>query len=419
MRALALLFCLAICTAHAQTDKEKKRAELEQTLNAFADRYATQIVAATSAIAAGNPSAEQRRLAHLIKLGAVSAIYDIVTEPDPGSRMLNLVLVVTLQSYLWIDEDRAEQMFGERGEMLRRAIRQLRVDIWSLAGRMAKPEQLQQLDAAILDWRKRNPDLGLVSYTRVGDVSGARGIDALEEIQRSSGLFAEVAEAARVADSARLLAERAFYGMKRMPFLVNWQAEALINEVLAKPEIARMLQSAENATAALEKVPAQIADEREALVGAIEDRNGRIAALLGEVRKTTATADGLAARAITVAEAAERVSINVRETAKAVDAIMGRNAASAGSSVPEKPFEIEPFLRMAAEVNQTVAGLNSALDRLDGMSAKRAWAPAMQDTRSLLAEQIDRLFWRALALIVAFFVLLLAYRWLAPRLDRR
>ena len=414
-----MLACLAICTAHAQSDKEKKRAELEQTLNAYADRYATQIVGATNAIAAGNTSAEQRRLAHLVKLGAVSAVYDIVTEPDPVSRMLNLVLVVTLQSYLWIDEDRAQQMFGERGEFLRKAIRQMRVDIWALAGRLAPADQLQQLDAAILDWRKRNPELGLVSYTRVGDLSGTRGSEALEEIQRSSGLFAEVAEAARVADSARLLAERAFYGMKRMPFLVNWQAEALLNEALAKPEVARMLQSAENATAALEKVPAQIAAEREAIVGAIEDRNGRIAALLGEVRKTTASADGLAAQAVTVAQAAERVSVNVRETTRNLDGILARNGASAGSSVPEKPFDIQPYLRMAGELNQTVAGLNSALDRLESMSAKRPWASAMQDTRSLLAGEIDRVFWRALALMVAFFVLLLAYRWLAPRLDRR
>jgi hypothetical protein len=67
-------------------------------------------------------------------------------------------------------------------------------------------------------------------------------------------------------------------------------------------------------------------------------------------------------------------------------------------------------------VNQTIAGVNRALEQLDTMTARRAWAPALQDTQSLLADQIDRLFWRALVLMVVFFVLLLVYRWLAPRL---
>jgi hypothetical protein len=135
-------------------------------------------------------------------------------------------------------------------------------------------------------------------------------------------MFAEIAEAAKVADDARLLAERAFYAGKRMPFLLNWHAEALINETLAKPEIGQVLQ----ATEALGKLPAQIAAEREALVSVLEDRNGRLSALLGEVRKTTATAEGLVARVVTVAEAAERLSVNVRETRSTVDTITSRGS---------------------------------------------------------------------------------------------
>jgi hypothetical protein len=166
-RLVAAVAALVVCAAaQAQTENQRKRIELDQTLNAFADRYATHIVAATTAIARDNPSAEQRRMAHLIKLGAASAMYDIASEPDPVARILDMVLMVTLQSYLWIDEDRAEQLFGSRGEILRRAIRQMRVDVWAMAARLGAPaDQLQQLDGAILDWRRRNPDLELVAYT--------------------------------------------------------------------------------------------------------------------------------------------------------------------------------------------------------------------------------------------------------------
>jgi hypothetical protein len=414
-RALVLLAILAASTAYGQKADPKMRTELEQALNAYADRYATHLVAATTAIARDNPSAEQRRMAHLVKLGSVSAVYDIATEADVSHRLLDMVLMVTLQSYAWIDEDRAERVFGERGEILRQSLRQMRLDIWALASRIARPEQLQQLDSLILDWRRRNPNLELVSYTRIGDLSVSREQDAaLEEIKRASGLFAEIAEAAKVAEDTRLLAERMFFQAKRMPYLLNWQAEALLNEALAKPEIGQALRATEQATVALEKLPAQLSAEREKLVEVLEDRNGRVAGLLGDVRKTTAAADGVAARAVTVAEAAERVSVNVRDTTRTVDGIVSRRSAGNG-----KPFEIEPYLKMAAEANQTVAGLNAVLDRLDAMAAKKVWAPAVNDTRGLVAEPIDLLFWRALALMVAFFLLLLAYRWAAVRLGKR
>jgi hypothetical protein len=411
VRTLALLAVVAAGAAQAQTENQRRRAELEQTLNAFADRYATHIVAATSAIEKDNPSAEHRRLAHLIKVGSVSSMYDIATEPDPVLRVLDMVLMVTLQSYLWIDEDQAEKMFGERAEILRRAIRQMRVEVWALAGSMAPADQLQQLDEVILDWRRRNPELSLVAYTRLSDVSGVRHDATIEEIKRATGLFAEVADATRAADDVRLLAERVFFAMKRMPYILNWQAEALVNETLAKPEIKEALQAAR----AVQKIPEQITAEREALVGALEDRGGKVSALLGEVRKTTADAEGLVTRAATLAQAAERLSVNVRDTTKTVDGILLRRAAVALEG--EKPFDIEPYLKAAAEVNQTIAGLNSVLVQLDMMTHRRVWAPALQDTRQLFAERVDDLFWRALVLIVVFFLLLMLYRWVASRLS--
>ena len=71
---------------------------LDQICYAYADRYMTLIVSACDAIAKDNPSAEQRRLAHLIKLTGVTSTYDIVTTQDSFTKLLDLVLVVTLQS---------------------------------------------------------------------------------------------------------------------------------------------------------------------------------------------------------------------------------------------------------------------------------------------------------------------------------
>ena len=400
--------------------------ELDKAAYAFADRYTTHIVAATDAIVRDNPSLEQRRLAHQVKLVSVSGIYDIVTNAEPFAKLMDLMMVLTLQSYRWIDEDAADRYFGDRGIMLIHAMRTLRVDIWNVAARVLRPEQLQQLDALILDWRKRNPHVEILSYLRFDEVAGQRGPNVLDEI-KATGLFAEIAEATKVADEARLLAERAFYQVKRMPFLMTWQMESLMNELLVKPEFSQSMkaadtlaQSADRTSLAIEKLPDLLAKEREALFAVLEDRDGRLSGLLGEVRKTTLAAEQLTVRVNQAMESGERVSANLRDTAhgatessRAFDQLLARHAGPPSSNT--KPFEIEPYVKASADLNQTVAGLNSLLSTTDAWMEKRPWAVPAQEVEALIGAQIDRVFWRALMLVMAFFTLLFSYRWASVR----
>jgi hypothetical protein len=428
-RMIALVLALAVSAAYAQSDGPRPgdrltRAELERSIYDYADRYAAQIVVASDAVARNNPSAEQRRLAHLIKLVSASSVYDIATETDPFSKLVDLLAMVTLQSYTWIDEDRAEREFGERGEILIQALRALRVDIWNLAARILHPEQLQQVDALLLDWRKQNPKLQVLAYLRF-DEAAAGSKATLDEIRQASGMFG-IGEATKAVDEARQFAERAFYQAKRMPYILNWQMEALLNETLLKPEVQQSLKltesfarSAERATIAMEKVPQQVAAEREAVVAALEDRDGRITKLLGEVRRTAASADDLAAHALKVAQSGERLTLNLRdvaaglnETTRNVDTMLARQAAQPSNG---EPFDIGPYVTAATELNQTVAGINAALARLDTLAEKRPWDAPLRDTQGALSSQIDRAFLWALALLAAFFVMLLAYRWVIAR----
>jgi hypothetical protein len=411
-----LLFSIAVACSlcvrqTSAAEAPMKPADLEQAIYAYADRYTTYIVGATDAMAQGNPSAEQRRVAHLIKLGAVSSIYDIATDAEAFGKLMDLVLVVTLQSYTWIDEDRAERLFGERAEPLIRALRQMRVDVWKLASRVLRPDQLQQVDALILDWRRQNPDLQIVSYVRFDDTTMEGSREALEEIKQAAGLFG-LSEATKAVDQARLLGERAFFQAKRMPYLINWQVQAVLNEALVKPELAQSLQaadslarSADRITAVAEKLPGQIGAEREAIVAVLEDRGGKVSGLLGEMRQTAAAADKLALNTLKIAESGERLALNVRETARTVESVQARQTTRDAAAPPSRPFDIEPYVRVSAELNQTVAGINSALSTLE--SADRA-----------LGGQIDRLFTWVLILMAAFFAMLLGYRLLAARLAQ-
>jgi hypothetical protein len=142
---------------------------------------------------------------------------------------------------------------------------------------------------------------------------------------------------------------------------------------------------------------------------------------MGELRSTTGAAEQLAARIHQVSQSGERLSLNLRDTARgltdtsnAVNQLLSKHAG--GPPKPDaKPFDIEPYMKTSTEVNQTVAGLNTLLSQTDTLVAKKPWAAPMQDVQALVTAQIDHAFSRALTLIVCFFALLFAYRWASLR----
>ncbi len=393
--------------------------ELDQRLYAFADRYTTLLVSATDEIIHGNQDADQRRLAHQIKLVGTSSIYDIVTNADPFTKLMDLLLVVTLQSYIWIDEDRAETTFGDRAKPLIRSLRTARTDVWKLAAGILKPDQLQRLDNLILESRKSNPDVSFVSFMRFNEVSAARNKSLIAELKVESGLFSSISEATKVADEVRLLGERAFYQSKRLPFLMNWQMEALLNETLAKPEIraplestAQVVQAVNRVTAVAEKLPQTIATERAAIFEEVSKREPVMSKLLLQTKQTAAQAQELTM-------SGERLAQNLSETAKGLnttittlDAFMAKQSKGASS----EPFRIEPYAQAVSDLNQTVTGVNALLANTEKLVEAKPWQAALQDADGLAKARIDQIFWRAVALMGLFFGLLLIYRVVTSRL---
>lgn len=392
--------------------------ELDQRLYAFADRYTTLVVSATDEIIHGNPNAEQRRLAHQIKLVGTSSIYDIVTNADPFTKLMDVLLVVTLQSYIWIDEDRAEATFGDRAQPLIRSLRAARTDVWKLAAGVLKPDQLQRLDNLILESRKNNPDVSFVSFMRFNEVSAARNKSLIAELKVESGLFSSISEATKVADEVRLLGERAFYQSKRLPFLMNWQMEALLNETLAKPEIrapmestTQMLQAVNRVAGVAEKLPQTIAAERAAIFDEVRQREPAVNKLLLQTQKTAAQAQELTMSGERLASSLTETTKELNTTIASLDAFMAKQNKGASS----EPFRIEPYAQAVRELNQTVAGVNTMLASTEKFVEAKPWQAALVSVDQLAKERIDQIFWRAVALLALFFALLLGYRMVAAR----
>ncbi|MGE0800722.1 MAG: hypothetical protein AB7G13_12095 [Lautropia sp.] len=415
------------------------QATLVQLTNGFADRYMTYIVSAADAIEKNNPNTEQRRLSHRIKLVQISAIYDIVTNPDPFTQLLDLTLVVSLQARKWIDDDLAERWFGPRGRFLVAASRQAREEIWKIAARVMRPSQLEQLDALILDWHRKNRHVDLVSYVRFDDFAASRSKSIVAEVAEGGGFLAPVSEATKAVDEVRVLAERALFLGKRMPFLLNWQVRDTVSETLSGPELGRLTELLPSVTNSLDRVsrtvarvPEDVRREREAVDQMITRHGSMVDHTLGKSRELvrdsivlTDSAKSLTDSALSLTGSVEallarleQTSGALRQTIETIDTVFLKPGRDQPRDPNEKPFDIGDYARTAVAVSETIdraqrlmGDLKTSLDSPQLAHALEGAVDAsLGKASNQTAALIDQVFWRAAALLVLAFVLALIYR---------
>lgn len=387
--------------------------ELDQLTLGFSDRYLTYIGSAMGAIERDNADAAQRRRAHQVRLVQVSAIYDIVTNADPFTRLMDLVLTVTLQSQTWIEDDQAEKWFGARARPLINASRKAREDIWQIAARAMTTDQLEVLDYLIWDWRQQNPGIEIVSYVRFDDVAAARGKSIVADVKSGTGLLAPVGEATKAVDETRMLAERAFFYVKRLPFLLNWQVRLAVEDVLGQSEIQEMSRGLLGVTRMVEKLPQDIAREREALLATLKREQPLFNALSSQYRGAVGDTTTLVGSLTDFADTSQQTLAEFNELVKTINK-------------DGRPFDIREY---GATLDKLTAALQQA-DRLAGtglavaqtaqpQSLTELMKGGSQQTETLAARILDTAFWRGFALMVVFFAMLALYRLFCLLIDRR
>ena len=381
--------------------------ELDGMIYAYADSYMSQMVSATREIISKTNNSQQRSDAMLLRVGSVNSIYDIASSSDPYTKLLDLLLVVTLQSYVWIDEDRAETLFGGNSTVLIHAMHQNRLDIWKLAAQVMKPEQLYILDWLIIDWRRQNPDINFVIFTRFSDVSASRGKSQVTNVQTGTGFLAPVNEAKKAIDETRLLAERSFFYAKRAPQLYAWQTESLTDNMLAKPEIAQLLTGINRSALAIERVskvmeglPQLIREERQFISSELDKRESALSKLLEEVRLTVKetehlvlTVDKLSGSGNVLLKELRVTSESLNGTLSTFDNMMSNHfpASSEEEQVKEssKPFDINEYTQALVEVDKAAIGLTKLVDASGQMVGSDSMSYRIEQLNNAAKERVE------------------------------
>jgi hypothetical protein len=374
-------------------------ARVERLIDSFADRQVTLIADACEAVKREMPEAAQRRRLHHMKLANGTAVYDIITHPNPLARLADLYILVELEYLVWADEGRAYRQFGQFGkDRLVAALEEIRRDMSRLADLAMKPERRQRLDGLIRRWRERNPDVQFIAGIRFGALPEAGGKSILESASSFFDVINPMDDTSQTVEKSRALAERAFHYSRRLPRLIDWQAEAAFDDTMAKPEVQAVLQQTDRIGASVDRIsrtfqelPDRVAAERREILAAWDARNREVLGSAREIHATVVDARGLAVEATQTAKAFEGA---FRE----LNAVLGDRRHDP-EAPPSRPFDIREVTEAAAQLRELA----------------REGSGVVSGTKSL----VDYVIIRIAMLAVLFVVLLLGYRlvvvrWIKP-----
>jgi len=216
------------------------------------------MLAASERVMRNNPDMQQCRIMNGLRLLGVSSMYDISTSPDTLGQLVDQMVVVTLQNYFWVDSGRSQVIWGERAQPLVENLRKAREDVWSMGSKVFTDEQLEQIDLMIASWWAQRGGTEFVAYVRFSEVASSKGQALIETVRDGAGLLEPIERATEQAQEAQLALERSFFWAKRVPLFANWQVQALMYDMLALQDTARLVQAVETISRTAATMPDRV-----------------------------------------------------------------------------------------------------------------------------------------------------------------
>ena len=231
--------------------------ELEKEVRDLADRSVMRLGEACDQVKMQASTWEQRHHAQLMKVRAGTSVYDAVTSGDILEELLDLTAMIELAAIIWVDDGGADRAFGvPLSRPVITAFVHARKEAWTLAARALNQEQQARLRSAIRDWRAKNPDVDVAAFIRFNSGAGDAGGSLVKDVQSSlGGILNPLRSTTQSVDATRMVAERAFFYSKRLPMILNWEAEATAGNVVNLSRLDQLLKDVSMASVTIGRLP--------------------------------------------------------------------------------------------------------------------------------------------------------------------
>jgi hypothetical protein len=414
-------------------------AALRSEVLRFADSYVAAVADAADQSAAKIGTRDAQVAALHWKINQATSAYLDATGENPLVNALDLLVLASV-SRMVVEAGGAGEGLGAMPEPLVTEHRDLEAMAWNLADQFLTPDQRQELQNLIQEWRKKNPTDRNVATARFRDFALELGKISQPGNIRPTSIFsmlyidplAGLSPTTVAIQQSRELAERTVSYAERAPTLLRWQAELLALQIGGQPDAQQVMADVQRASlsisevaktvqgvpelvdaqrkAAIDQFFAGVAAERSAILSDMASQESRFRDLLSQLQLTM--------------NAGGQMGTSLTETIRSLDAFV-RYASpptppNAPPAKPGKPFDPLDYGKAASDVGGMARDLNAFLLSAERTSPKLEAISKKAGTD--LKDVIDHAFWRGLILIVVLLVgsipVRLAYRALARRIGQ-
>jgi hypothetical protein len=244
---------------------------IQEGVMSFADSWLVLVSQGFQVFESQADSPELRLSAKKMRFGAMTSAVEIASISHPGRALLDMMVLASLNKATW--DRHWLSNYGAPAQLLSDNYALLEKEIWQFATRFATGEQLDELRRLVDQWLTEHPEAVIASFVRFTDFGALRNSPALIAATKPGGWLSTARDVAAAAQSVQELSERALFLALRMQELVASRFELSVAETLSTPEILQLLndvsgfrQVAEDYAVLMERLPADVAQEIDALV---------------------------------------------------------------------------------------------------------------------------------------------------------
>ncbi len=274
--------------------------EVQAEVLGYADNFASLIAEGADQLQRRITDPAVRADVHAQKLGTILGAYTIATEANPIAAVIDITVLATLTRTV-VEDYWIPQVYGEAGAPLLDACRRAESAAYTMGRKVLDEAQIEELKATVVNWRETHPNQRFVSHVRFDDLAPLRGKRVAGTKQGGGSLLglvgldplANLDPTTREIEQSRLLAERMFFFVARLPFIIGWQAELLVYRTAATSEtqqivadVDRFATVAERFADSFDELPDVLTAQREALLNDLRVDEGDLRGTLAELRQT-------------------------------------------------------------------------------------------------------------------------------------
>ena len=244
---------------------------IQEGVMSFADSWLVLVSQGFQVFESQADSPELRLSAKKMRFGAMTSAVEIASISHPGRALLDMMVLASLNKATW--DRHWLSNYGAPAQLLSDNYALLEKEIWQFATRFATGEQLDELRRLVDQWLTEHPEAVIASFVRFTDFGALRNSPALIAATKPGGWLSTARDVAAAAQSMQELSERALFLALRMQELMASRFELSVAETLSTPEILQLLddisgfrQVAEDYAVLMERLPAEVVEDIDALV---------------------------------------------------------------------------------------------------------------------------------------------------------